>query len=76
MKIDDALCTDTFLGNLINFLPTKDDNLTLMQKFLEGPPEACNELDIPEQFTIEVTYRQLSWSIERIYIYNSNEPDV
>ncbi|KAG1503645.1 hypothetical protein G6F53_010583 [Rhizopus delemar] len=54
MKIDDALCTDTFLGNLINFLPTKDDNLTLMQKFLEGPPEACNELDIPEQFTIEL----------------------
>jgi hypothetical protein len=54
MKIDDALCTDTFLGNLINFLPTKDDNLTLMQKFLEGPPEACDELDIPEQFTIEM----------------------
>lgn len=54
MRVDDDLCTETFLGNLISYLPTKDDKLDVMKKYLEGPPEACEELDTPEQFTVEV----------------------
>ncbi|KAG1193609.1 hypothetical protein G6F70_009036 [Rhizopus microsporus] len=54
MRVDDNLCTETFLGNLISYLPTKDDKLDVMKKYLEGPPEACEELDTPEQFTVEM----------------------
>jgi hypothetical protein len=54
MAVDDILCVDTFLGNLISFAPTKDDDLKVMQKYLDGPSENCEELDIPEQFTVEV----------------------
>lgn len=54
MKVDDELCTETFLGNLISYVPSKDDDLQVMQKYLNGPAEDCEELDIPEQFTIEV----------------------
>jgi hypothetical protein len=59
MAVDDILCVDTFLGNLISFAPTKDDDLKVMQKYLDGPPEDCEELDIPEQFTVEVKIKFL-----------------
>ena len=54
MQFDDELCTDTFLGNLISYVPSKDDDLNVMKKYQDGPVEDCEELDIPEQFTIEV----------------------
>lgn len=55
MKINDELCTETFLGNLIAYLPSKDDDLKLLEKYQKETPEVCEEeLDIPEQFTIEV----------------------
>ena len=54
MKINDEICTETFLGNLLAYVPSKDDDLKLMEKYLTGEPEACEELDFPEQFTIEV----------------------
>lgn len=56
MKINDELCTETFLGNLIAYVPSKDDNLKVMEKYQKETPEVCEEeLDIPEQFTIEVS---------------------
>lgn len=54
MQFDDELCTDTFLSNLKMFVPTKDDDLKVMKKYQAGPAEDCDELDIPEQFIIEV----------------------
>lgn len=54
MEIDDELCTETFLANLISYMPNKDDDLKIMEKYQKGPVEDCEELDIPEQFTIEV----------------------
>lgn len=54
MKINDDLCTETFLGNLIAYVPSKDDDLKLLEKYQKETPEVCEELDIPEQFTIEV----------------------
>ncbi|OBZ86184.1 Disheveled-associated activator of morphogenesis 1 [Choanephora cucurbitarum] len=52
--MDDKLCTETFLINLTAYLPSRDDDLTLMQKYLKGPEEKCQELDYPEQFIIEM----------------------
>lgn len=54
MKFDDELCTETFLGNLNTYIASKDDDLKIMKKYQEGPIEACIDLDIPEQFIIEV----------------------
>jgi hypothetical protein len=54
MKVNDELCTETFLGNLIAYIPSKDDDLKLLEKYQKETPEVCEELDIPEQFTIEV----------------------
>lgn len=54
LAMDDKLCTETFLGNLIAYCPNREDDLVTMQKFLNGPEEDCQKLDYPEQFTIEV----------------------
>jgi hypothetical protein len=59
MKVDDELCTETFLGNLLSYVPSKDDDLKIMQKYMDGPAEDCEELDIPEQFTIEVKKKKI-----------------
>jgi hypothetical protein len=57
MKVNDELCTETFLGNLIAYVPSKDDDLKKMEKYQKETPEVCEEdLDIPEQFTIEVSH--------------------
>lgn len=55
MKVNDELCSETFLGNLIAYIPSKDDDLKMMEKYQKATPEVCEEeLGIPEQFTIEV----------------------
>lgn len=54
MQIDDELCTEVFLSNLLAYAPNNDDKIDVMKKYLQGPPEACVELDLPEQFTVEV----------------------
>lgn len=56
LAMDDKLCTETFLVNLITYAPSREDDLVTMQKFLDGPEEDCQKLDLPEQFTIEVIY--------------------
>jgi hypothetical protein len=53
--MDDKLCTEIFLINLITYFPSREDDLVTMQKFLDGPEEDCLKLDLPEQFTIEVS---------------------
>jgi hypothetical protein len=55
LAMDDKLCTETFLINLITYIPNRNDDLTTMKKYLEGPLEECQKLDLPEQFTIEVS---------------------
>lgn len=59
MKFDDELCTETFLSNLKAYVPSKDDDLKIMKKYQDGPVESCIDLDIPEQFIIEVKYISL-----------------
>ncbi|KAG1085104.1 hypothetical protein G6F42_021530 [Rhizopus arrhizus] len=54
LAMDDKLCNEIFLINLITYAPSRDDNLVLMQKYLDGPEEDCLKLDQPEQFTIEM----------------------
>lgn len=54
LAVDDELCTETFLSNLILYAPTKDDDLRTMEKYMEASDEEKAKLDIPEQFTIEV----------------------
>ncbi|CEG81054.1 hypothetical protein RMATCC62417_15298 [Rhizopus microsporus] len=54
LAMDDKLCTETFLINLISYIPHKEDNLVLMQKYLKASEEECAKLDLPEQFTIEM----------------------
>jgi hypothetical protein len=57
LAMDDKLCTETFLINLITYCPSRDDDLVTMQKYLDGPKEDCQKLDLPEQFIIEVFNR-------------------
>ena len=52
--MDDELCTETFLSNLIQYTPNKDDDLKKMEKYLKASDEERLELDYPEQFTIQV----------------------
>lgn len=52
--MDDSFCTDIFLSNLIAFAPTNDDDLKTMEIYMKKSPEECDELDVPEQLTIEV----------------------
>jgi hypothetical protein len=54
LAMDDKLCTEIFLINLITYAPNRDDDLITMKKYLDGPVEECQKLDLPEQFTIEV----------------------
>ncbi|RCH96222.1 hypothetical protein CU098_003906, partial [Rhizopus stolonifer] len=63
MMVDDKLCTEIFLINLITYLPTRDDDMVLMQKYVDGPEEECQKLDLPEQFIVEMMrmYRVQFW---------------
>lgn len=54
LAMDDKLCTEIFLINLITYIPNRHDDLVLLKKYLEGPEEDCEKLDLPEQFTIEM----------------------
>ncbi|KAI7869247.1 hypothetical protein BDF14DRAFT_1951245 [Spinellus fusiger] len=54
IAVDDTLCNDTFLGNLIAYAPSKDDDLVKMNKYMVASDEECEELDIPEQFTVQM----------------------
>ncbi|KAG1446827.1 hypothetical protein G6F56_009453 [Rhizopus delemar] len=55
LAMDDKLCTETFLTNLITYLPNKDDDLTTLQKYLDNSSDQEREaLDLPEQFTVEM----------------------
>ena len=55
MAVNDDLCTDTFLSNLIAFVPDKKDDIKLMEKYLKAYPENIDELAEPDQFTIIVS---------------------
>lgn len=54
LAMDDKLCTETFLVNLITYCPNREDDLGVMKSFLNGPEKDCQKLDPPEYFTIEV----------------------
>lgn len=54
LAVDDKLCTETFLVNLITNIPNNDDDLVTMQKYMSASDEECLKLDLPEQFTIEM----------------------
>lgn len=54
LEIDDDLCTETFVSNLITYLPNKDDDLKTMEKYLNASEEEKAELNDPEHFTVEV----------------------
>lgn len=54
LHMDDAFCTDIFLSNLLTFAPNNDDDLKTMEIYMKKTPEECEELDLPEQLTIEV----------------------
>lgn len=55
IAMDDKLCTEIFLINLITYFPSREDDLVTMEKYLNGPAEDCLKLDLPEQFTVEVS---------------------
>lgn len=54
MKFNEQLCIEIFLSNLKDLKPDARDNTTLMLKYQNDPNEAWDELDIAEQFTLEV----------------------
>lgn len=64
LKLDDALCKETLLANLLMYAPSQEDDLVTMQKYMDATTEECALLDIPEQFTIEVSFShhpQIRW---------------
>jgi hypothetical protein len=61
--MDDKLCTEIFLINLITYAPSRDDDLALMQKYLDGSVDDCQKLDLPEQFSVEVVRVSLKTNI-------------
>lgn len=69
LAVDDELCTETFLSNLILYAPTKDDDLRTMEKYTEASDEEKAKLDIPEQFTIEVYTHTLQCCLSMILIH-------
>jgi hypothetical protein len=54
LAMDDRLCTETFLINLMTYIPNKEDNLVVMQKYIQASEAECMKLDLPEQFTVEM----------------------
>jgi hypothetical protein len=60
MQVDDTFCTEIFLGNLLAFAPTNDDDLKTMEKYLKMTDEECEELDLPEQLSIHVNILRLA----------------
>ncbi|CAO3642143.1 unnamed protein product [Cunninghamella blakesleeana] len=60
MQLDDDICTEIFLTNLISSLPSQEDDLKTMEHYINTKDdEESKKLDIPEQFTVEMmkTYR-------------------
>ncbi|OAD75627.1 hypothetical protein PHYBLDRAFT_64532 [Phycomyces blakesleeanus NRRL 1555(-)] len=51
---DKELCTETFLGNLLACSPSRDDNTKIMEIYTKKSERECEDLDLPEQFTIEM----------------------
>ncbi|KAI8971225.1 formin homology 2 domain-containing protein [Pilobolus umbonatus] len=62
MGVDDELCSETFLSNLITFFADKNEMFEV-EKYLKDL-DRIPELDIPEQFTVEM-YRMYRYE-ERI----------
>ncbi|CAO3592005.1 unnamed protein product [Absidia cylindrospora] len=54
LQLDDTLCKETLLTNLLMYAPSQEDDLITMHKYMDATPEECALLDIPEQFTIEM----------------------
>lgn len=54
LQMDEQLCTEIFISNLIAFLPNKDDDMRTMEKYMKESDEKRAELDYPEQFIVEV----------------------
>ncbi|ORZ06045.1 hypothetical protein BCR42DRAFT_427576 [Absidia repens] len=54
LQLDDTLCKETLLTNLLMYAPSQEDDLITMHKYMVATPEECALLDIPEQFTIEM----------------------
>lgn len=54
LQMDEQLCTEIFISNLIAFLPNKDDDMRTMEKYMKESDEKRAELDYPEQFVVEV----------------------
>ena len=54
LYVDDELCTETFVSNLIQFAPNKDDDTKMMEKYVAASEEERLELDFPDQFIVEV----------------------
>lgn len=69
LYMDDAFCTDIFLSNLLAFAPTNDDDLKTMEIYMKKTPEECEELDLPEQLTIEVKLQAVKWSISGCFFF-------
>lgn len=65
LQLDEQLCTETFISNLIAYLPSKDDDTRTMEKYMKESDEKRAELDYPEQFTVEV-YRAYNDEFDRV----------
>ncbi|CAO3596819.1 unnamed protein product [Absidia cylindrospora] len=55
MHMDPDFCTENMLNNLIMYAPSREDDLITMEKYTKATAEQCLSLDLPEQFTIEMT---------------------
>ncbi|KAI8143924.1 hypothetical protein BJV82DRAFT_609883 [Fennellomyces sp. T-0311] len=54
LSVDDQLCTETLLSNLIQYAPSNDDDLKTMEKYVNASDEERKALDTPEQFIVEM----------------------
>jgi len=50
MKINDELCTETFLGNLIAYVPSKDDDLKLLEKYQKAKKNWISQSSSPLKY--------------------------
>ncbi|ORZ19880.1 hypothetical protein BCR42DRAFT_410715, partial [Absidia repens] len=55
MHMDPDFCTENMLNNLIMYAPSREDDLITMDKYTKATAKQCLSLDLPEQFTIEMT---------------------
>jgi hypothetical protein len=57
LAMDDKLCTEIFLINLISCLPSHMDDKVKLETFMNASEEECEKLDQPEQFILQVRER-------------------